>query len=313
MEQCSAGGAVFHLLANRHYLGEIVHKEISHPGAHDPIVSAELFEAVQVQLRTRRVRTRRGLVKPAAALLTGRVFDGEGRRFTPTFSTGRSGRIHRYYVLSELQLGRGHTLRADAIRRVGAAALERLVTAELRRLSDRPDATSEQLVAMLVRLELRVGETQLVLDQALLFGEDHPELALQDLRARLTPDERLVQEPGPISALRIAIPRRMQLRGGRTWAVLAPQGQPAPPGRPDPALVEALRRAHLIAARSTDVAPISTYERKLAALAYLAPDLQRDILQGRQPQGLTLANLLRTELPIGWEAQRRAMGVAAAA
>lgn len=40
-------------------------------------------------------------------------------------------------------------------------------------------------------------------------------------------------------------------------------------------------------------------------LAYLAPDLQREILDGRQRLGLTLDQLCRADLPLGWSTQRQ--------
>lgn len=48
---------------------------------------------------------------------------------------GRSGRFHRYYFTSDLQQGR--TVAGDAGRRIGADALESLVSGELRRPSGR--------------------------------------------------------------------------------------------------------------------------------------------------------------------------------
>jgi DNA invertase Pin-like site-specific DNA recombinase len=295
-------GALFHLLRNRHYRGEIVHKDRTYPGLHPAIVDAQLFEAVQRQRDQRQIKARRGSTKAATSLLTGRIFDGEGQRFSPTFSTGRSGRIHRYYVASEVQQGRGDA-DGGAVRRVGADALESLVLAELRRLSGREEGEPAQLLPMLLRLELRSEETHLVLDQAALFGCDHPELALEDLQGRLGPGERVVMEPGEPPSLRVALPRRMQLRGGRTWAVFSAAEAARP--RVDQALVSALQRAHQLASMAGDLAPDGPYDRKLVRLAYLAPDLQRDILLGRQPAELTLAKLFRAELPLAWSAQRR--------
>jgi site-specific DNA recombinase len=37
-------------LQNRTYLGEVVHKEQSHPGEHTPIIDQPLWDAVQAQL-----------------------------------------------------------------------------------------------------------------------------------------------------------------------------------------------------------------------------------------------------------------------
>ena len=292
-------GMLFHLLQNRHYLGEITHKGQSHPGLHPPIVKAALFARVQAQLERNRVRRRRRSAKAADHLLTGLVFDQDGRRFTPTFSTGRSGRIHRYYVLADIQLGREDERREGAIRRVGADALESLVLHELRRLTDRPGLGADDIAPLLQRLELRPHDTHLVLDRAALFGDDHPELALEDLRGRLGEGERLVVEPGA-QALRIALPRRMQLRGGRTWST----GRATAPARPkpDPALVDALRRAHVLAADDTP-RKRTFYERNLRRLAFLAPDIQRAILEGRQPVGVTLQVLMQAEPPPSWRAQ----------
>ena len=53
-------------------------------------------------------------------------------------------------------------------------------------------------------------------------------------------------------------------------------------------------------------APDGPHARKLIRLAFLAPDLQAWILDGRQPRGLTLKALLRWDMPADWEAQRKA-------
>ncbi|MBI2249270.1 MAG: recombinase family protein [Brevundimonas diminuta] len=43
-------GALFHLLKNRHYLGEIVHKDTTYPNTHPAIVDPKTFSAVQTVL-----------------------------------------------------------------------------------------------------------------------------------------------------------------------------------------------------------------------------------------------------------------------
>jgi len=42
-------GALHLILQNRTYLGEVVHKEQSHPGEHTPIIDQPLWDAVQAQ------------------------------------------------------------------------------------------------------------------------------------------------------------------------------------------------------------------------------------------------------------------------
>jgi hypothetical protein len=83
----------------------------------------------------------------------------------------------------------------------------------------------------------------------------------------------------------------------------------------DRALVNGLRRAHReLKSRGVDVITRGTftnatgvndsYLRSLVQLAFLAPDIQRTILEGRQPPGMTLSWMLEQELPVCWQAQR---------
>ena len=291
-------GALFYLLQNRHYLGEIPHKGINHPGLHPAIVDVALFDAVQAKLASNRVERRIRQVKVATHLLTGLVFDGEGRRFSPTFSTGRTGRIHRYYVLSDIQNGREVANQPDTITRVGGDALESVVLAELRRIAGRPGLQADQISPLLQRVELRPNGTQLVLHRAALVRDDHPALALQDLRSRLCEGERLVEDSP--TTLRIALPRKMRLRGGRSWTSFG-GAQPTQP-KVDATLVDALQRAHVLAANWSNN-DRSAYRRRLRRLAFLSPDLQRRILDGRWPREVSLVTLLASDPPLRWSEQ----------
>ena len=46
------------------------------------------------------------------------------------------------------------------------------------------------------------------------------------------------------------------------------------------------------------------YVGKLLPLAFLAPDLVQAIVDGRQPRGLSISNLLAEPLPLSWAEQR---------
>jgi site-specific DNA recombinase len=49
-------GALYQLLSNPIYVGEVRHKGIRHPGLHEPIVDRELWEKTQLLLRSHAVR-----------------------------------------------------------------------------------------------------------------------------------------------------------------------------------------------------------------------------------------------------------------
>jgi hypothetical protein len=109
---------------------------------------------------------------------------------------------------------------------------------------------------------------------------------------------------------------RLQRRGGRKL-IMTPVGSavPAPKPRCDDTLIKALVRAHRWRrkiesgeARSiTDLAEqegvTDAYVCRLLPLTCLAPDIVEAILDGRQPNGLRLAEVLGNG-PQAWEEQR---------
>ena len=84
-------GALFHLLRNRIYLGQIVHKDLVYQGEHLPIIETKLFERVQKHLAANRVSRSTALDRRTErAMLTGRIFDALGEPMSPAHSRGRS-------------------------------------------------------------------------------------------------------------------------------------------------------------------------------------------------------------------------------
>jgi DNA invertase Pin-like site-specific DNA recombinase len=123
-----ARGALYALLRNRLYIGEIRHRDQWYPGEHAGVVPRDLWDKVQTQmnsnLRTRRQRAR----EQASSLLTGLVEDAAGNRLTPSFTIKR-GRRYRYYV-SQLAI-KNTTGQRDGPTRVPAHELEGRVIEKL--------------------------------------------------------------------------------------------------------------------------------------------------------------------------------------
>jgi hypothetical protein len=119
-----------------------------------------------------------------------------------------------------------------------------------------------------------------------------------------------------VDTLTIRIPIRPQRRGGRKL-IMTPEGVAAPAWKPsrDETLIKALVRAHRWRrrieggeARSiTDLAEqegvTDAYVCRLLPLTCLAPDIVETILDGRQPKGLTLAEMLGN-VAVDWHGQR---------
>jgi site-specific DNA recombinase len=87
-----------HILKNRIYRGEIVHRGKAHDGEHEAIVDRTLFQAVQDQLAANHHRHRTRKTRAGACPLTGKIVDGEGQPMRPSFSYGRGSVTYRYYV-----------------------------------------------------------------------------------------------------------------------------------------------------------------------------------------------------------------------
>jgi hypothetical protein len=123
-----------------------------------------------------------------------------------------------------------------------------------------------------------------------------------------------------LDTLTIRIPIRLQRRGGRKL-IMMPEGATMPASKPsrDETLVKAVVRAHRWRRRIesgqaksiTDLAEQEgvtiAYFCRLLPLTCLAPDIVEAILDGRQPNGLRLAEMLGNG-PGSWEEQRRAVG-----
>ena len=268
----------------------IVHKGRAHPGRHQAIIDADLFEAVQARLDANTRRRASNREQKVNAPLAGRLFDADGRPMSPTFSHGRGGKLYRYYVSAPLQQGARRGPSDTAIRRISAPPLEVALTTVLRRVIP---GSPDDPITLVARAELH--------DQSLhcLLPIDR----IVAMRERLETHERV--EPDPVDARLARLHLPLVQRRGQTWVLKGPRAG----NRPDPVLVRALHSAHAMLHQDDAglpvlvTAPDTPYRRRLVRLAFLAPEIQRAIVEGRQSAGLTLAQLLKGPIPLDWSQQ----------
>jgi hypothetical protein len=96
-----ARGALYLMLRNRIYRGEIVHKDQHYPGEHEPIIDEPLWEEVQAKLAANAVERATGERVLSPSLLAGLLYDGQGHRMTPSHAV-KKGMRYRYYVSQPL-------------------------------------------------------------------------------------------------------------------------------------------------------------------------------------------------------------------
>ncbi len=127
-----AVGALYYLLQNRIYRGEICHKGTCHPGQHEAIIPEGLWEKVQAQLAKNRVTRSKSTARTGTTnWLMGKLFDETDAPMSPTFTSRPNGKRYRYY-LSQPSESRGQERRARIIR-VPAQLIEDIVKSAVAR------------------------------------------------------------------------------------------------------------------------------------------------------------------------------------
>ena len=304
-------GALYLMLKNRIYLGEVSHKGTAYNGEHEPIVDPALFERAAELLTRNRVDHSNGVHADAPSLLAGILWDVEGRRMQPSH-TVKGARRYRYYVTRpEPTAGRSTAWR------VPAGDLEAVIVARLQQLlgsamGDVPDdAARDRAVAQRMLTTGTPSEQRQV---------------VQNCVERITiAAERIDLQLAPFAAGSLvattSIAARLVRRGSEVRLALAPDA--GGDRLRDPALIKMLAKAH--SARKAldrpdgrslfDLAAEQGFTRDyfavLIRLSYLAPDITAAILDGRQPVQLNRQRLARAaNLPIDWQGQREMLGFA---
>ena len=340
-----ARGALYLMLQNRIYRGEIVHKDKSYSGEHDAIIDERLWNEIQVILRTNRIERADGGTDNRPSMLAGLLFDAQGERMSPSHATKRGIR-YRYYVSRSLIGGTANTSAGG--QRIPAVALEALITRSTRDwLADpskihqiigdeMPDAITQKCLidraikfaaawndlpahdvhafirTVTVRVQVHAERIELALDRARLLRWLDGKQQDEDRSTASDPSE---PEPDPIV---ISTPVRLR-RAGKEMRLVVDDGSEQP--HPDPALIRLVIRAHgirdqLLHNRSLTLEEIAkshgfvpSYATRLFRLTLLAPDIVAAVLGGRQPPDLTARKLMDdTRLPLDWNEQRRALG-----
>jgi len=136
--------AVYRLLNNRIYIGEVFYDDDWHPGQHSPIVDLDLWNQAH-EVMAKRAR-RKGVPSKVRDLLefplAGRLFWQNGRAFTCFESSPRQGRRYRYYLAPPAD----DTEDANACPgNLATAELHRIVTYPMRDVFRNPRPLLEEL------------------------------------------------------------------------------------------------------------------------------------------------------------------------
>jgi site-specific DNA recombinase len=326
-------GALYSLLSNPIYVGAIRHKNEHHPGQHEAIVSRDLWERVQQQLRSRTVRQGEGRKTEApSSPLAGKLFDERGE---PLYVQGaaKGQRRYRYYV--SRRLVRGESEDGDQGWRVSAAEIEQTICAAAQvMLGDRaaialaleesgrdPNQLQSFLKSARVCIErLRSGaETVSALSEFTERAELSREGVKLSLKLPLLPSELGASATKYHLSVVKFLPMQLKRRGVEMKVILEGDSTPS---RVDLPLLKSVARARrwsqdLIAGRVLSVGELAKREdidrrsvRRLIRLGFLSPRIVEAIVEGRQPPELSIIALIRRlDQPMLWRDQQQALGI----
>ncbi len=332
--QSFSRGALYTLLGNPIYVGEIRHKGACHPGSHAPIVDRVTWDKTAKRLRKHSSRFSVHASGATPSPLMGKLFDDNGAGLTPSHSL-KGDRRYRYYVSRNLTKGVAGQARGGW--RLPAAEMERIIAAAAKGILD-----DKKLIVCAIE-EGGVDSSHIgsILDTAAewstrLQSESEIGLVLASLvdrvelrrhgirlsiRLPLSPEGTVTDRSTHLSITR-EIPMQLRRRGIEQRLVIEADGGVSV--KVDQVLLKAVARAHcwfaeLVTGRSASMVAIAKregvgkqYVSRLMRLAFLAPELVERIVEGRQPLELTAQSLLtsRVTLPLSWAAQKQALGCA---
>jgi DNA invertase Pin-like site-specific DNA recombinase len=333
-------GALYQLLKNHLYVGEIAHRGKVYPGEHEAIIERELWQKAHQNLAENRQGERKRKRTTKNSLLTGLLFDEQGNRYTPTHAV-KEGKRYRYYTSQAVIHKRKE---GAALARIPAHELERAVADRVLTLLSTP----HELVSATRDLTLPEGQLRYILEASGQItrsweksGAQETEKVLQTIIRKVVVQQDSLQISLDLNAfinlihenkfnkarntqtstdgnrqpqvLVLACPFRQARRGKELRLVIGENRRIS--SSSTIALVKGIVRARhwyaqVVSGKAGSITELakqagvtSHYVRRIFSCALLAPDLVEVILSQRHSPGLTLSKLV-TRLPLEWEHQR---------
>jgi DNA invertase Pin-like site-specific DNA recombinase len=326
-------GALYHLLSNPIYVGEIPHKNERHPGQHEALVTRELWAQAQHRLKIGAARKGEGSKTVASpSPLAGKLFNEDGE---PLYVQGaaKGQRRYRYYVSRSLVIGesqdaqRGWRLPANEIEQAVARGARGMLSDQtaLTLALDGSGNESASLASVLRSAAFQIERLQSETECFAALAEitERAELVQEGIRLSiklpLAPkDEKGDPSPGQLVLTKL-VPIRLKKRGIEMRMVV--EGDVGRK-RIDRPLLKAVARARrwsldLIAGRISSLGDLARREkvdgrsmRRLIQLGFLSPRIVEAMVEGRQPSEMSVIALTRRiKLAARWSEQEQVLGI----
>ncbi len=333
--KCFSRGALYQLLKNRLYIGQIHHRGVSYDGQHQAIIDQPTWEQVARTLEANRHARRTRMRAGSSSLLTGLLFDDQGYRYTPTHAN-KKGRRYRYYTSQAAIRGHGSHPR---IKRLPAAELDRLVLLRLGALF----SSADELIRVAEAASVPMSRLQSFLDAGAHLSNSWDQMTRSDIAEYIrrvvqriivsSTEVRIEIAAQPLAGLFLESggPERTEANANATgWQVLPLTcaldlkhrsnqlrlvvNGAQPPAEHRTSLLKAIARArdwydrfvsgdvHSFRQLAAETGLSVRYVSRIFRCASLSPAHLETVLRGTQPLDLTLERLSR--IPVRWDQQR---------
>ncbi len=305
-------GQLYHLLANKVYIGKITHKDKVYDGEHEAIICDEIFEKVQKLLYENRVDKICGVKCSSNSLLAGLIYDDLGNKMTPSHSNNH-GRRYRYYISRALK----NSEETGSISKIPAGEVEKFVIETTKEFlqdkkqiqkivseykiskqnkliyiaQDIQDYSEPKLIRAIIHkimvsknlIEITYNETSI--KKVLNALANNQEIVVPDKNEELTP---------------IVISKNIKITQlSRNDNILILNAKEYDTPEPNPYLVNAIVKSfyyHKQIQSGKTIEDLQTeeglkdskYIRNIMNLKYISPELTEQILNGTQPEELSL-------------------------
>lgn len=309
-------GQLYHLLANKIYIGKITHKDKIYDGEHEAIICDEIFEKVQKLLYENKIDKTCGVKCSSNSLLVGLIYDDLGNKMTPSHSNSH-GRRYRYYISRALK----NNEETGSVSKIPAGKVEKFVI-----------ETTKEFLKDKKQIQNIVSEYKISKQNKLIYTaqniQDYSELKL--IRAiinKIVVSKNLIEitlnENSLINVLNtlsnnqkfvipdkrekfnsITITKKIKItQSSRNDNILILNAKEYDIPEPNPYLVNAIVKSfyyHKQIQSGKTIEDLQTeeglkdskYIRNIMNLKYISPELTEQILNGTQPQELSLQKLI---------------------
>ena len=311
-------GQLYHLLANKIYIGKITHKDKVYEGEHEAIICDEIFEKVQKLLYENKVDKICGVKCSSNSLLASLIYDDLGNRMTPSHSNNH-GRRYRYYISTALK----NNKETGSISKIPAGEVEKFIIETTKEfLKDREQIQNIVSEYKISKQNKLIYTAQNIKDYSepkfvraivhkIVISKNSIEITLNEnslinVLNTLSNNQKFVIPDKNKKFNSITITKKIKItQPSRNDNILILNAKEYDTPEPNPYLVNAIVKSfyyHKQIQAGKTIEDLQTeeglrdskYIRNILNLKYISPQLTEQILTGTQPKELSLQKLINS-------------------